>query len=248
MLPSILSEEITKGLKSFITTGFETDTPFFAGMFHRFVEQPGNLMKGPYLSVGLPFQPGATSHQDFFSGFKTEFPPYHHQEEAWQRLHSSDTSKSTLIATGTGSGKTECFLYPLLDHCLQQHGGGQTRGIKAIVIYPMNALATDQAKRFAQLIHQSSNMRGKLRVGLFVGEGEENPSRLMGPGMVITDKNELRRNPPDILLTNYRCWIFCCCGQKIRSCGDIINPIPCAIWLWMNYIPLMAHREPIWPV
>ncbi len=82
MLPSILSEEITKGLKSFITTGFETDTPFFAGMFHRFVEQPGNLMKGPYLSVGLPFQPGATSHQAFFSGFKTEFPPYHHQEEA----------------------------------------------------------------------------------------------------------------------------------------------------------------------
>jgi len=204
MLPSILSEEISKGLKSFITTGFETKTPFFAGMFQRFVEQPGNLMKGPYLSVALPFQQGSTNHQDFFSGFKTEFPPYHHQEEAWQRLRSSDTSKSTLIATGTGSGKTECFLYPLLDHCLQQHGAGQTRGIKAIVIYPMNALATDQAKRFAELIHHASNMRGKLRVGLFVGEGEENPSRLMALGMVITDKNELRKNPPDILLTNYK--------------------------------------------
>jgi len=204
MLPSLLAEEITKGLKSFITTGFETDTPFFAGMFQRFVEQPGNLMKGPYLSVALPFQQGATSHQDFFSGFKTEFPPYHHQEAAWQRLRSSDDSKSTLIATGTGSGKTECFLYPLLDHCLQQHRAGQTRGIKAIVIYPMNALATDQAKRFAELIHHASNMRGKLRVGLFIGEGEENPLRLMGPGMAITDKNALRNNPPDILLTNYK--------------------------------------------
>jgi len=204
MLPSILSEEITKGLKSFITTGFETKTPFFKGMFHRFVEQPGNLMKGPYLSIALPFQQGATSHQDFFSGFKTEFPPYKHQEEAWKRLRLSGSSKSTLIATGTGSGKTECFLYPLLDHCLQQHGAGQTRGIKAIVIYPMNALATDQAKRFAQMIHHSSNMRGKLRVGLFVGEGEESPSRLMGPEMVITDKNALRNNPPDILLTNYK--------------------------------------------
>jgi len=204
MLPSILSEEISKGLKSFITTGFETDTQFFKGMFGRFVDQPGNLMKGPYLSVALPFQQGATSHQDFFSGFKTEFPPYHHQEEAWKRLRSSEDAKSTLIATGTGSGKTECFLYPLLDHCLQQHGSGQTRGIKAIVIYPMNALATDQAKRFAQLIHQSSNMRGKIRVGLFVGEGEENPSRLMGPEMVMTDKNALRANPPDILLTNYK--------------------------------------------
>jgi len=204
MLPSILSDEISKGLKSFITTGFETKTPFFKGMFHRFVEKPGNLMKGPYLSIALPFQQGATNHQDFFSGFKTEFPPYHHQEEAWRRLRLSDSPKSTLIATGTGSGKTECFLYPLLDHCLQQHETGHTKGIKAIVIYPMNALATDQAKRFAELIHNSSNMRGKLRVGLFVGEGEENPSRLMGPEMVITDKNELRNNPPDILLTNYK--------------------------------------------
>jgi len=204
MLPSILSEEIVKELKSFIRTGFETDTPFFAGMFHRFVDQPGNLMKGPYLSVALPFQQGATSRQDFFSGFKTKHPPYHHQEEAWKRLRSSDDARSTLIATGTGSGKTECFLYPLLDHCLQQHSAGQTRGIKAIVVYPMNALATDQAKRFAQLIYRASNMRGKLRVGLFIGEGEENPSRLMGPEMVITDKNTLRNSPPDILLTNYK--------------------------------------------
>jgi len=204
MLPSILSEEISKGLKSFITTGFETTTPFFAGMFHRFVEQPGNLMKGPYLSVALPFQQGTTRHQDFFSGFKTEFPPYKHQEAAWQRLRSSGVGKSTLIATGTGSGKTECFLYPLLDHCLQQHATGQIRGIKAIVIYPMNALATDQAKRFARDIHQATSMRGKLKVGLFIGEGEKNPVRLMGPDRVITDKNTLRNNPPDILLTNYK--------------------------------------------
>ena len=57
-----------------------------------------------------------------------------------------------LVATGTGSGKTECFRLPLLDHCRQQQAPGQ-RGIKAILIYPMNALATDQARRIAQLIH-----------------------------------------------------------------------------------------------
>jgi DEAD/DEAH box helicase domain-containing protein len=99
MLPSLLSEEITKGLKSFITTGFETDTPFFADMFHRFVEQPGNLMKGPYLSIALPLQQGATSHQEFFSSFKTEFPPYHHQEQAWNRLRASDDSRSAPYST-----------------------------------------------------------------------------------------------------------------------------------------------------
>ncbi len=204
MLPSILTEEIAKGLKSFVTTGFETDTPFFAGMFHRFAEQPGNLMKGPYLSVGLPFEAGKTGHCRFFSGFETQYPPYFHQEQAWARLRSSDHPRSTLIATGTGSGKTECFLYPLLDDCLQQHNEGNSRGIKAIVIYPMNALATDQASRFARLIHRVPELRGKLRVGLFVGEREERPSRTMGPDRVITDKHALRDDPPDILLTNYK--------------------------------------------
>ena len=56
---------------------------------------------------------------------------------------SSSPALSTLVATGTGSGKTESFLYPILDHC--KNVG--RRGIKAIVIYPMNALATDQARR-----------------------------------------------------------------------------------------------------
>ncbi len=52
------------------------------------------------------------------------------------------------MATGTGSGKTECFLYPILDHVLANPA---QRGIKAILLYPMNALAGDQARRFAKL-------------------------------------------------------------------------------------------------
>lgn len=47
-----------------------------------------------------------------------------------------------MIATGTGSGKTECFLYPILEYCYRHIG---ERGIKALIIYPMNALASDQA-------------------------------------------------------------------------------------------------------
>ena len=47
-----------------------------------------------------------------------KFAPYRHQEEAFDRL-ASPGGRSTLIATGTGSGKTECFLYPILDHCLK---------------------------------------------------------------------------------------------------------------------------------
>ena len=200
MLPSILSEQVLHGLKSFITTGFETQTPLFEGMFSRFVNQQGKLFKGPYLSVDLPFRQGMDS-RDYFSQFKTAFPPYLHQEQAWQRISSNKDAMPTIVATGTGSGKTECFLYPVLEHCAL----AQEKGIKAIVIYPMNALATDQAKRFASVISNSPALKGKLRVGLFVGGDEgESGSKQMSADQVITDKNRLRDEPPDILLTNYK--------------------------------------------
>ncbi len=116
MIPSLLAREIIQGLQAYITTGFETSTPWFSGAFKELVETPGRFYKGPYLSISLPFQQGDPG-RGFFSTLKTDFPPYHHQQQAWQRLASDRVAKSTLIATGTGSGKTECFLYPLLDHC-----------------------------------------------------------------------------------------------------------------------------------
>jgi DEAD/DEAH box helicase domain-containing protein len=147
------------------------------------------------VSLGLPFLRGQEDH-DFFASFATEYPPFAHQEQAWQRLASDRQAANTLVATGTG--KTECFLYPVLDHC-QRVGG---RGIKAIVIYPMNALATDQAKRFAKDIHLQPALKG-LHMGLFVGDDGQG-NKLMTPDQVITDKTALRNDPPDVLLTNYK--------------------------------------------
>ena len=74
------------------------------------------------------------------------FNPYKHQatsvKEWW-------LGKDVVVSTGTGSGKTECFLWPLLGHLwrARYRGSGKKRGVKALVLYPMNALATDQMKR-----------------------------------------------------------------------------------------------------
>ena len=79
-------------------------------------------------------------------------------------------------------------------------------GIKALVIYPMNALAADQARRFAQVIAQTPAFKG-LRVGLFVGGRSGKDGRglmAMTATSVITDRETLRKDPPDILLTNYK--------------------------------------------
>ncbi len=203
MLPSLLARDVQNGLKQFLLHGFEPSDDFFHGLMQRFVDEESAWMKGPYLQIGLPFRVGAAGRK-FFGHFETQYPGYVHQEAAWLRLASNQQAANTLVATGTGSGKTECFLYPLLDHASRTKAAGE-QGVKALVIYPMNALASDQARRIADLVEMIPAFNG-LRVGLFVGgqAGEPGSGTTMTAGGVITDRDTLRRAPPDILLTNYK--------------------------------------------
>ena len=199
MIPSVLARQVRQGVEDFLRTTFPTSTPYFRDMLERFLVRERELFQGPYLTIRLPFRKG-TGSRNRFTGIPLPYTPYLHQENAFDRL-SGDFARSTLVATGTGSGKTECFLFPVLEHCLQHEG---TSGIKAILIYPMNALATDQAVRIARLIYDTPALQGKVTAGLYVGESEQNPARVMLRDSVITDKSVLRKSPPDILLTNYK--------------------------------------------
>lgn len=199
MLPSVVATQVRNCVADYLHTTFRPTTPGFEGLMDRFLDKTENYCQGPYISIGLPFRPGKAG-ADFFKDIPLKFNPHLHQERAFQRL-MPPYYQSTLVATGTGSGKTECFLMPLLEHCRQQAG---TEGIKAILIYPMNALATDQAKRIAELIHKTPDLQGKIRAGLYVGDKDDHPTTHMEPDKVITDKTTLRTSPPDILLTNYK--------------------------------------------
>lgn len=203
MLPSLLARDIQQGLKQFLVAGFEPADAFLQGLMSRFVEDEAAWLKGPYVQMGLPFTTGK-SGRSFFPTFETEYPGYHHQEQAWKRLASHADAASTLVATGTGSGKTECFLFPVLDHWVRSRARGEG-GIKALVIYPMNALATDQARRIAGLVAKVPAFAG-LRVGLYVGgnAGKPGEGMVMTSTGVITDRDTMRKHPPDILLTNYK--------------------------------------------
>ena len=143
MLPSLLAREIQNGVRHFLTSGFEPSDPLFAGVVQRFIEDEARWIKGPYVQVGLPFRAGAHG-TGFWDRFVMAHPGFFHQEAAWQRFASDRDADNMLVATGTGSGKTECFLYPVLDHCARANASAEA-GIKALVVYPMNALATDQA-------------------------------------------------------------------------------------------------------
>ncbi len=199
MIPSVLSQQLRQGVEDFLKTTFPVSTPFFHGIVDRLLSEDEGVFKGPYLSIKLPFRQGS-GRPDFFPDVPLEFPPYLHQEQAFNRL-SGNKPKSTIVATGTGSGKTECFLYPILNHCYRHRG---EHGIKAILIYPMNALATDQAGRLAKTIYDNPNLKGHVTAGLYVGQSEKEPHMVMSREHIITNKDTLRTSPPDILLTNYK--------------------------------------------
>src|SRR5690606_29741516 len=117
-----------------------------------------------------PFVQAESAEHDLFD-IHVPFHPFKHQINAWRRLTSKNdsTPRHTIVTTGTGSGKTECFLYPVLDYALRAKREGR-EGIKAIILYPMNALASDQERRFAKEIFKSEALRtAGVRVGIFTG-------------------------------------------------------------------------------
>jgi DEAD/DEAH box helicase domain-containing protein len=220
MLPSVVSRQVDHAIRSFLTHSFEMSSPLFFGenesgqyetAMDVFLAKPGNLSRGPYISINLPFRQ-STLARDYFSNLYLSNSPYAHQSKAYERLTSAKP-QSTLVATGTGSGKTECFMHPILNYC----ASNKTKGIKAIIIYPMNALATDQAARFAETIYENTGLKNKVTVGLFVGQEDENKTITMTPDKVITCKDTLRKNPPDILMTNYKMLDFLLLRPKDQS-------------------------------
>jgi DEAD/DEAH box helicase domain-containing protein len=199
MIPSVLTSQIRRGVEDFLQTTFPPSNQFFHGLLDRLIAKDGGLFRGPYLSVKLPFRQGVVG-SNYFPELPFEFPSYLHQEQAFARLTGSN-AKSTVVSTGTGSGKTESFLYPILDYCRQHQG---ERGIKAILIYPMNALATDQAKRIAKIIWNTEKLKDHVTAGLFIGGDEEASTMVMMADRLITNRETMRLKPPDVLLTNYK--------------------------------------------
>lgn len=200
MIPSVLAGQIQNGLKDYIDTTFPITNLVFRDSLKRMLDEPKKVFHEPYVAVRLPFRV-SEKKENTFRSIHPAYTPYVHQQNAFDRLTGED-GRSTLVATGTGSGKTECFLYPILEYCFRHSG---ENGIKALIIYPMNALAADQAKRIAELINGSEELRSaKIRVGMYVGGEEKGAAKMMMPDRVITDHETLLSAPPDILMTNYK--------------------------------------------
>lgn len=172
----------------------------------------GSLIAEPFLEGAFPWLPlegGWDALEPRLLDPRTievlrsvSFPPYVHQAEAWEHLTSEHPS-SVIVSSGTGSGKTECFLVPILDRLVRQSDGGRRplEGVRALMLYPLNALISSQEERLQRWFEP---FEGTLRYCLYNGETPETvraATRAEKPWRV-GDRAALRASPPPVLVTN----------------------------------------------
>lgn len=223
MLPLQQAYEVKESVLAYLEATFRFKEENVHKAFYNLVKDPENgLFKGPYISLKTPFV-AATENETAAIPLTIRpegFKPHKHQLLSFNRLSTQDGHQPlpTLLTTGTGSGKTECFLYPILDYCYQCNKNGVRNGIKVIIMYPMNALATDQAKRLAETIYNDERLRGVVTAGLFIGDDKTKKlPTTMGEHNIIENRDAIVDNAPDIVLTNFKMLDYALMQQQYRN-------------------------------
>lgn len=200
MRPTLEARGLKESLLQYLSTTYALSDEGARESLHRFLgNEESGMFRGPFLRIRTPFTAADDSWRALLDWQRDGFTPYAHQAAAFARLSSAGgrTPQPTLVTTGTGSGKTEAFLYPVLDHCARERAAGH-RGVKAVFLYPMNALATDQAQRINGLLVEEPALQ-RLQGGLYIGDRAATRYE-----KVFTNRSDMRVTPPDILITNYK--------------------------------------------
>ncbi|MDC7241224.1 MAG: DEAD/DEAH box helicase [Spirochaetales bacterium] len=138
--------------------------------------------------------------------FHKGLTPYKHQLTAWKSL-TQDEARSAVVTTGTGSGKTECFMIPIIDDLIKEYQAKQKPlvGVRALFLYPLNALINSQQER---LNAWTEDFEDNIRFCLYNGKTEELQSKIRKDPVKREIKNQilsrelLRKEPAPILMTN----------------------------------------------
>ena len=186
--------------------------------------QGDTLLKGPISEQARNFKLGAhtgTLASECFPDQVNDLLPalidgelYAHQEQAVRTAYMN--KQNVVVATGTASGKTESFLYPILFELYRQHLTGhlQRPGVRAMILYPMNALANDQRERLGKICQDLRQAGSDFApsFGQYIGQTPKNINDRFRNASDWEDqrhanelifREEMRETPPHILLTNY---------------------------------------------
>ena len=145
-------------------------------------------------------KPPSPHRQDY--AFPRNRKPYQHQVDCWRLLLDGEASNSVLVASGTGSGKTECFLLPILESLVRERADrGHLIGVRALFLYPLNALINSQRDR---LRAWCGGFGQDIRFALYNGETREDAPahEKEGAGAEQISRRQIREDPPPVLVTN----------------------------------------------
>lgn len=221
--PIETARKVEDSYREYIATTIHFDDADLQRQLETILSEPGYLAKGPFLEAAPPYRKDKTvadlvdegllckGMMSLGGGEACNFDPYRplyvHQVKA---IEKSLAGRNYAVVTGTGSGKTECFPLPILNDILAEfEKSGRSAGVRAMILYPMNALANDQLKRLRRLLKGTD-----ITFGRYTGDTEEkesvalrkwkdeNPDQTRLPNEIIS-REVIRENPPNILLTNY---------------------------------------------
>ncbi|MGR3914291.1 MAG: DEAD/DEAH box helicase [Gammaproteobacteria bacterium] len=209
--------------QNYLQTSFYFKDAALRASFKRALDEC-ELMKGEFPESAHHFGRGIGAHalaEECFRASCDGILPalfdghlYSHQEQAIRNVHQKQ--RNVVVATGTASGKTESFLYPILFALYQQHLNGMLAepGVRALILYPMNALANDQRRRLGEICEALKNAGSDFAptFGQYIGATPEHRKdryrnvqsheESRRPGELVF-REEMRATPPHILLTNY---------------------------------------------
>ena len=244
--PIVGTKDIVDSYKRYLLTTFQTSLKTLNEQLKEKLNEAGAIANGPFISISQPYKKSKTlkelynDNKELMAEKILNIIPfnktlYSHQVKA---IEKAIKGESVVVTTGTSSGKTECFLIPVINQLLKEKEQypNQTlpAGVRTLIIYPLNALVNDQLKRLVFDDEKDENGYKKnifeyikdtcpdIKIGMYIGTTEEDDTDITDfilnltdgkcnniedfkeqyPNIVLT-RNEMRENPPHILITNY---------------------------------------------
>ena len=183
--------------RDYLLTEFRAKDTELRAALERELDAPLFLAQEPFYQAHRPFKEGRPWRElpidaklaRVMEDRTGQMRAYLHQSDAITEL-LSPSPRPVVVTTGTGSGKTEAFLLPVIQNAFEDSVRFKKSSLTAILLYPMNALANDQRLRIEEYL-VSAGLTGAVRVEQY------------DRGTSQAKREEMRTNPPHILLTNY---------------------------------------------